>query len=127
MTPRTPKVEVFPLGHTSRLARELLDVNVLAPTQMCWVMTKNGSDKGRGRHNYTTIYSALFGKLRDEPLRIFELGLGTNNPHLPSSMGSLGRPGASLRGWRDLFPNAMIFGADVDRDILFARTGHVDQ
>jgi hypothetical protein len=52
-------------------------------------------------------------------LRIFELGLGTNNVNLPSNMGSNGRPGASLYGWQDFFPNAAIFGADIDTDILF--------
>jgi hypothetical protein len=34
-------------------------------------------------------------------------------------MGVKGRPGASLRVWRDYFPNAQIVGADIDRDILF--------
>jgi bifunctional DNA-binding transcriptional regulator/antitoxin component of YhaV-PrlF toxin-antitoxin module len=29
------------------------------------------------------------------------------------------RDGASLRGWRELFPNALVYGADIDRDILF--------
>jgi hypothetical protein len=82
-------------------------------------MTRHGSDKGQGKHNYTTIYSALFGNLRDRPLLIFELGLGTNNPLLPSSMGIHGRPGASLRGWRELFTYALVYGADIDRDILF--------
>ena len=85
-------------------------------------MTGFGSDKGRGWHNYTTVYSALFGKLLDRPLRIFELGLGTDNPQLVSTMGITGRPGASLRGWRELFQKAQVFGADIDRSILFADT-----
>jgi hypothetical protein len=34
-------------------------------------------------------------------------------------MGPDGKPGASLRAWRDFFPNAEIFGADIDRGILF--------
>jgi hypothetical protein len=116
---RTPKVQGFPLGHTPGIVRALRDVNVFAPTEMCRVMTRHGSDKGHGWHNYTTIYSVIFGKLRDQPLRIFELGLGTDNPKLISSMGVNGRPGASLRGWRELFPRALIYGADIDRDILF--------
>jgi hypothetical protein len=86
---------------------------------MCRVMTRHGSDKGSGVHNYTTIYSAILGKLREQPLRIFELGLGTNNPDLISSMGLHGHPGASLRGWRELFPRALVSGADIDRDVLF--------
>jgi hypothetical protein len=31
-----------------------------------------------------------------------------------------GKPGASLRAWREYFPQAQIYGADIDRDILFA-------
>jgi hypothetical protein len=46
-------------------------------------------------------------------------------------MGSNARPGASLRVWRDYFPNAQIFGADIDRRSLFneerIRTFYVDQ
>jgi hypothetical protein len=52
-------------------------------------------------------------------LRIFELGLGTNDPQAPSTMGINARPGASLRGWRELFPRASIYGADIDRSVLF--------
>jgi hypothetical protein len=116
----SPKVQGFSADHTSEpLLRQLRSINVLAPTKMCRVMTRHGSDKGDGTHNYTTIYSVLFGKLRDQPLMIFEIGLGTNNPNLPSSMGVKGRPGASLRGWRELFPHALVYGADIDRDILF--------
>lgn len=116
---RSPKVQVFP-GRTSEpFFSHIRAINVSAPTEMCRVMTRHGSDKGQGWHNYTTVYSALFGKLRSRALRIFELGLGTNNPRLASTMGVNGRPGASLRGWRELFPNALVYGADIDRDILF--------
>jgi hypothetical protein len=47
------------------------------------------------------------------------LGLGTNNPEVPSSIGLYGRPGGSLRGWRELFPNALVYGADIVRANLF--------
>jgi SAM-dependent methyltransferase len=57
--------------------------------------------------------------MRDKPLRIFELGIGTNNVALPSNMGAHGIPGASLRGWREYFPHATVFGADIDTAILF--------
>jgi hypothetical protein len=116
---RTPKVQGFPSGTASNLVHELQGINVFAPTEMCRVMTRHGSDKGQRWHNYTTIYSVLFGRLRGQPLRIFELGLGTNNPLLVSTMGINARPGASLRGWHELFPHALVYGADIDRDILF--------
>lgn len=106
------------LDDSSPLQR-LRTLNVLAPTRLCRIMTKHGSDKGIGYHNYTTLYSALFSGMRTKPLILFELGLGTNNPRLLSSMGSHGLPGASLRGWREFFPQALIYGADIDRDILF--------
>ena len=57
--------------------------------------------------------------MRNKPLRVFELGLGTNNLDVPSNMGPHGRPGASLYGWNQFFPTAKIFGADIDTRILF--------
>jgi hypothetical protein len=110
---------MFGAATGSPLARQLAHVNAFGPTQMCRVMTQFGSDKGQGWHNYTTVYSALLGNLRNRPLRIFEIGLGTNNTDLISNMGVHGRPGASLRGWRELFPQAAVYGADIDRDVLF--------
>jgi len=87
-------------------------------------MGRNKSDKGHininnSWHNYTTFYYSIFNELRNKNLRIFELGLGTNNVNLPSNMGIDGIPGASLYGWEEFFPNSCIFGADIDSDILF--------
>ena len=60
-----------------------------------------------------------------------EIGLGTNNPTLVSSMGADGKPGASLRSFKQLIPSCQIYGADIDRDILFEesqiKTFFVDQ
>ena len=116
---RRPQVQGFPRDRTSQLVRELRAINAMAPTEMCRLMTRHGSDKGHSRHNYTTVYSALFSKFRERPLRIFELGLGTNNPAVVSNMGLDARPGASLRAWRALFPRALVYGADIDRGVLF--------
>ena len=93
-------------------------------TPLCEIMGRNQSDKGdmnilESWHNYTTFYYSIFTPLRYKKLRIFELGLGTNNISIPSNMGSNGRPGASLYGWEEFFPNSDIFGADIDKDILF--------
>lgn len=116
---RPSEVDGFGPGGACRLAEQLRAVNTLPPTRACFVMAKHHSDKASRWHNYTAIYSDLFNDRRQQPLRIFELGLGTNNPELPSTMGTPGRPGASLRGWRELFPHAHIYGADIDATILF--------
>lgn len=93
-------------------------------TSLCEIMARQGSDKSPlhksiSHHNQSVFQSILFDKIRNDPIRIFELGLGTNNPNIPSTMGIKGHPGASLHGWAEQFPNASVFGADIDKDILF--------
>lgn len=92
-------------------------------TELCEIMGRNRSDKGhknlKKTHNYTTVYYRLFKDLKNEQLSVFELGLGTNNIDVPSNMGEGGRPCASLYGWSEFFPNANIYGADIDKRVLF--------
>ena len=87
-----------------------------------------GSDKVS--NNYHIIYSCLLEDLKQN-YTILEIGLGTNNPKIVSSMGIGGSPGASVRAFRDTFLNSYIYGADVDSDILFSEerlsTFFVDQ
>ena len=88
-----------------------------------------GSDKGEvnpsgnpyswNSHNYADFYSLIFSLRRNDVRLVVECGLGTNNPNLISSMGVDGEPGASLRVWKDFFPNAQIIGCDIDNEILF--------
>ena len=87
------------------------------PTLLCKIMDVNKSDKGYLK--YTTFYYDIFNDIRKCPLRIFELGIGTNNVNIASNMGKNGRPGASLYGWSDFFYNSKIYGADIDTNILF--------
>lgn len=116
---RVPQVRGFGAAPVqANLMNQFHKVNISAPTEVCRVMSRCGSDKGRG-HNYTPLYSALFKERRDQPLRVLELGLGSNNLDVSSNMGVFGAPGASLRGWRQLFPHALVYGADIDRKILF--------
>ena len=93
-------------------------------TPLCEIMGRHKSDKGSiniicSWHNYTTFYYSIFKDLCEKSLRVFELGLGTNNINLPSNMGINGTPGASLYGWKEFFSNSYIFGADIDKCILF--------
>ena len=80
MTNRKPILRGFGGENSaSHLIEQIDRVNLLVPARMCRVMTWYGSDKGCFRHNYTVVYQLLFKNLTEEPLRIFELGLGTNN------------------------------------------------
>lgn len=87
-------------------------------TDLCAIMSSEGSDKGAGWHNYTLVYDKLFNHLKNADFSLFELGMGTTNPTIKSNMGADGRPGASLRGWSNYFTRAKIFGADVDPEIV---------
>jgi len=94
------------------------------------LMNKYGSDKG-DQLGYTDVYERLLKEKRNKIKIVVEIGIGTNNPKLFSSMGVNGKPGASLRAWRDYLPNAQIYGLDVDRNVLFSEpsifTAFVDQ
>ncbi len=62
-----------------------------------------GTDKFGG-HVYTPSYHHLLGHLRDQPLKILEIGVGGyNDPNCG---------GASLRMWAEYFPMAQVLGLD---------------
>ena len=95
------------------------------------ILTNNRSDKST-MHNYHILYSYIFNTLgKQEKLNILEIGLGTNNPSLVSTMGKYGSPGASLYAFREYLPNSNIYGCDIDTHILFEsdriKTSYVDQ
>lgn len=77
------------------------------PTDLCKIMSKHGSDKSMGWHNYTILYNELFKNIKASASYVFELGIGTINS------------GASLRGWKDYFNKANIYGADILYETLF--------
>ena len=86
---------------------------------------------GWNAHTYSNYYYSIFNHFKDDVKLVFECGLGTNNPNLQSNMTVNGKPGASLKVWRDYFKNAQIYGGDIDKDILFKsdriKTYFVDQ
>ena len=108
-----------------------IGTGALAPGPLSQIMDRCGSDKASGAHNYALYYEALFRDDRQRFARVFELGIGSTSPDAPFNMGADGVPGASLRGWREYFERAAIFGGDIDETCLFEedriRTGVVDQ
>lgn len=63
------------------------------------------TDKASTGHHYTHVYEKYLEPLRQEPLLIFEIGVG--GYQYPD------RGGQSLRMWERYFPNATIVGVDV--------------
>jgi hypothetical protein len=69
------------------------------------IMNANRSDKGtviREAHSYTLAYEEWFGPLREQPLRLLEIGV-----YDPAA------PAASLKSWYEYFPHATIYGYDI--------------
>jgi len=53
-----------------------------------------------GKHNYTPFYFELFGKHRENVTKLLEIGVAE---------------GAGVRMFRDFFPNATIYGAEIEK------------
>jgi len=100
-----------------------------AATKLELLFNRYGSDKSTS-HNYHHLYGLILSNPKSIG-SLLEIGLGTNNVDVASNMGIGGKPGASLRAFRDFLPGVKIFGADVDRRILFEeqniKTFFVDQ
>ena len=100
--------------------QEVVDIESMRSedtTELKKLLDSYGSDKANS-HNYEILYANIF-KNRNEIKDVLEIGMGTNNTNVLSNMGVNGKPGASLRAFRDYLPNANIYGADIDREILF--------
>nr|QBK85244.1 MAG: methyltransferase [Iridovirus LCIVAC01] len=99
---------------------KLKEISESPTTELCRIMHKYGSDKSLGHHNYTKLYDNLFSERRNEKLTVLEIGIGSINPSIPSNMTGQSNylPGASIRGWREYFPNAHIYCCDIDLDVL---------
>jgi hypothetical protein len=72
---------------------------------------------------YQLVYGSAFAELRDLPIRLLEIGIGTNRPNAISGMGASYQPGTSLRAWRAYFPRGDIYGADIDESTIFQEKG----
>ena len=87
-------------------------------------MNKYYSDKGNlnNVHNYAGFYHALFGNIVSKKLNFFELGLGSIDSNILFNMKYWNKnyqPLASLKAWQEYFYNSEIYGADIDKRILF--------
>ena len=88
-------------------------------TDKGFVEFKKKTPYGWMPHSYSLYYNSLFFHCRKNIKLVFECGIGSNNLDITSNMTAHGRPGASLRVWREYFDKAQIIGADIDKTILF--------
>jgi len=113
---------------------ELVSINDFSEgsddARLASLFNKYGSDK-EVVHGYSRIYGKILNSINRDEIHIFEIGIGTNNPNAISTMGAGGKPGASLRAFRDYAPGFYVYGADIDRSILFSeeriQTSFIDQ
>lgn len=89
------------------------------------IFNQYGTDKGI--NGYADVYESLFKNIRTKVRNILEVGVGTVDPKVAWSMRAKGspipdhyRPGGSLRAWRDYFPEAMVYGIDVQPDAVIS-------
>ncbi len=76
-------------------------------TPLCAMSTKWGTDKGYP-HRYTPIYHQFLAPIANEVTCVLEIGICVKRDL------ANGRTGASLFMWEEFFPNARIFGIDID-------------
>jgi len=85
-------------------------------TPLCELGFKYKTDKcPQIFHTYTPVYYNLL-KDKKHFKKILELGIGTKQTmrHIDNYP-----PGASLRMWRDFFPEAHIYGVDYEPSVIF--------
>lgn len=63
------------------------------------------------KHHFTEFYDEMFRDRRESVRKVVEIGIGIMHPYYVK--------GASLFMWREYFPNATIYGADIDPDCMF--------
>jgi hypothetical protein len=119
-------LKVFTIEQFASLNR----MNLEDADELGALFKKYGSDKATV-HDYHIVYHNYLKPIQTKPLRVLEIGLGTNNTTIESNMGSDGKPGASVRAFRDFLLNSQIYGGDIDRSILFTderiSTFYIDQ
>jgi hypothetical protein len=75
-------------------------------------------------NGYCQLYHVLLEPLKNQKMNLLEIGIGTMIPNVHSSMKGYAsdeyKPGASLRAWRDHFPDWNIYGMDIQPDTQFS-------
>lgn len=103
-----------------------MELNKIKTTPLCRIAYKYGTDKcPQIKHCYTPFYYEMFSAKREKVKKVLELGIGRFRNMQDKEwvydeiLKRTYHKGASLKMWRDFFPNAMIYGADVRPETMF--------
>lgn len=101
---------------------------MIAETPLCKLAQKYGTDKSpwisdeSWGHNYSPVYYERLKDKRKTFKKVLEMGVGMGKS-MPQRVRRLPHYilGASLYMWRDFFPNAQIYGADILEECVFKK------
>lgn len=95
-------------------------------TPLCKIAYKYGTDKcPQIKHSYTPFYYKLLNGRRKSIKKVLEIGIGyyktMKDEEIVYDKGlkRYYHKGASLKMWREFFPNAQIYGADIRPETIF--------
>jgi hypothetical protein len=89
---------------------ETIDAGDKFSTEMsAWCSTSKFVSLG-----YQDVYGRILSHFRTGPCRVLEVGIGVNDPTVPSGMHAGHAPGSSLRGWSHYLKDSEVHGADID-------------
>lgn len=100
-------------------------------TELCSIFEKYKADKCPAiLHSYSPAYYELLKDIKYTAKNVLEIGIGT--VPLMEGVGIANYvPGASIKGWRDFFPNATVYAVDIEESVMFTEnrivTDVVDQ
>ncbi len=99
---------------------------IMEITELCEIAYKYGTDKcPQIKHGYTPVYYEMFKDIRNSVKKVFEMGIGYYKTMAEVAviydrgLKRFYQKGASLKMWRDFFPNARIYGADIAPETMF--------
>ena len=101
------------------MIENLKETNKSIIGELTILANKYGSDKGTvygDKHNFTEIYEKYFKPFKNKTINILEIGVND---------------GSSLNMWYEYFPNAKIYGLDIDDKSIYSNDrvecGIIDQ
>ena len=102
-------------------------VSPVAYDELSELAYKYGTDKcPRIFHPYTPFYYELLKDRKNTIKKVLEVGIGYyemlkygDQSVWDKNLGRQYMLGASLKMWRDFFPNAQVYGADIRKEVMF--------